>query len=650
MSAAAQPVSTAAARPARKPSGWDQLKTLLPYVKRYKGMVSLGMLTLAMMGLVGALPTLILAEITDCIQGSASTLPTLQGATRRLLNPLFSIYSPQSAHALQILCLVLMAAMLVKGFMSFWTRWILIGVSREIEYDLRNDLLDCFLKLDPEFYVRNRTGDLMSRATNDLNAVRMVLGPGIMYSATTVATMFLSVYFMFKLSAGFSLWILSPVPVVALAVWYFGQIIHRLSEQIQGVLGTLSTRAQENLTGIRVIRAYAQEEFEIKRFDEANRDYVDRNIKLISAWSLFFPFLTAIIGVTFVILLGKGGVDVIEQKFSIGTMWAFYWFLGQLVFPMIALGWVTNIFQRGAASMGRLNFILKAEPNIADAKAQIAESSDAGIRGQIEFRHLTFTYPTVSNGTAAANGAKKPAADEQKRPVGLPVLQDINLHVPAGSTLAIVGPTGSGKSTLAALVARLWEAPAGSLLLDGRSIRDYSLASLRRAIGYVPQDTFLFSETVRENISFGASEAIDEEVLKAAEIASISGEIEAFPQRFDTMVGERGVTLSGGQKQRTALARAVLRQPKVLILDDSLSAVDTDTEERILGRLRGVMKQRTTVIVAHRVSTVKSADQIVVLREGKITERGTHEELLTLGGYYADLHMKQLLEEELQRE
>jgi len=635
MSAIAQPVPATTARPERKLSGWDHLKTLIPYVKRYKAMSALGLLTVTLMGLVGALPQLIIGALTDCLKGSPQALSTLTGTSRQILAPLFSFYAPLSRHALGLYCLLLVGAMLVKGFLSFWTRWILIGVSREIEFDLRNDFLARLVRLEPEFYVRNRTGDLMSRATNDLNNVRMVLGPGVMYSAQTMVTMVLATFFMIKLSPALTLWILLPVPFVAIAVRYFGQIIHRLSEEIQASLGVLSTRAQENLTGVRVVRAYAQEKPEIESFDRANRDYVNRNIQLISAWSMFFPFLTALIGVTFVILLAKGGIQVIDSRISVGTLWAFYAFLVQLVWPMIALGWVTNIFQRSAASMGRLNYILAAEPGIDDTAAQPPSSPAAAeIRGEIEFRNLTFTYPTSGNGDGR----------------GEPVLRDIHLHVPAGSTLAIVGPTGSGKSTLAALISRLWEAPPGTLLIDGRPIREYPLAVLRRAIGYVPQDTFLFSDTLRENIAFGVHDAREEEIIESAEIASISGEIQSFPQRFDTMVGERGITLSGGQKQRSSLARAILRHPKILILDDSLSSVDTDTEERILRRLRDVMRRRTTILVSHRVSTVKEADQIIVVREGRIIERGTHDSLLAEGGYYADLHQKQLLEEELARE
>ncbi|MBZ5500975.1 MAG: ABC transporter ATP-binding protein/permease [Acidobacteriia bacterium] len=640
MSAVAQSVATSASRPARKASGWENLKSLLPYVARYKRMTALGLATNMLMAAIGALPQLVIGIITDCLKGSPQALSTLSGTPRALLHPLFRYYSPLSRHALGLYCAILVGLMLVKGFLSFWNRWILIGVSREIEFDLRNDMLARLLRMEPEFYVRNRTGDLMSRTTNDLNNVRMVLGPGIMYTATTVATMALAIFFMAELSPSLTLWVLLPVPLIAVSVRYFGQIIHRLSERIQAALGVLSTRAQENLTGMRVIRAYVQEKPEIEAFDGANREYVDQNIQLIGTMSLFFPALSAFIGLTVVILLGLGGAKVIDGGVSLGTFSAFYAFLMQLIFPMIALGWVTNIFQRGAASMGRLKHILAAEPGIggtpatADARTQAGRAApEAAIQGEIEFRHLTFTYPTSSNGTA-----------------GAPVLRDINLRIPAGSTLAIVGPTGSGKSTLAALIARLWEAPPDSLLIDGRSIRAYPLETLRRAIGYVPQDTFLFSETIRENIAFGVDHLDDQRILEAAEIASISGEIQGFPHRFETMVGERGITLSGGQKQRTSLARAILRQPKILVLDDALSSVDTDTEERILRRLRDVMRQRTTILIAHRISTVKNADQIIVLRDGQVTERGTHDELLALGGYYADLYQKQLLEEELERE
>jgi ATP-binding cassette subfamily B protein len=364
---------------------------------------------------------------------------------------------------------------------------------------------------------------------------------------------------------------------------------------------------------------------------------------LIRTWSLFMPSLQAMIGTTFLIVLWQGGYRFLHGQLSLGALITFNTYLGFLVWPMIALGWVTNIFQRGAASMGRLNYILAANSQIDDRHATVVPNTK--IEGAIEFRNLNFAYPTnISGGNNGASNHNGAGSNENRV-----VLKNINLEIPAGSTLAIVGPTGSGKTTLAALVARLWEAPKGEILIDGHPIEEWPLQTLRRSIGFVPQDTYLFSETVGENIAFGLEKFDLAQVREAAGIASLDGDVEDFPKKYETMVGERGITLSGGQKQRSAIARALIRDPRILILDDSLSAVDTQTEEKILGRLRDVMHGRTTILIAHRTSTVRDADQIVVLKDGGILERGTHDELLSRGGYYSDLYQKQLLEEELER-
>ena len=628
------------------------LSGLMPYLRRYTWSIVIGLLVVLLMGVVGNVIPLATGVITDTLAGNAVPFEHSASSHDRVLLPAVTgsalsrsipFYEPGSRRTLGIYCLVVIVCVSIKGFLSFMARWKLIGVSRDIEFDIRNDLLKRLLLLEPEFYVRNRTGELMSRATNDLNAVRMVLGPGIMYSATTIVTMIFAIVVMIALSPSLTLWVLLPAPVVAVAVWFFGRTIHDLYERIQAALATLTARVQENLSGVRVVRAYAQEESERRGFDEPNREYVARNIKLIRTWSMFMPSLQALIGTTFLIVLWQGGHQLLRGEISLGALISFNAYLTLLVWPMIALGWVTNIFQRGAASMGRLSYILAAKPNIDDSNAKIAPGTQPA--GEIEFRGLTFTYPTTLSG----NGSKEKAKTNGNANGSHPVLEDIDLKIPAGSTLAIVGPTGSGKTTLAALIARLWEAPDKQLYLDGRPLREWPLATLRSAIGFVPQDTYLFGETVGGNIAFGLPEFTEEQVREAAGIANLDGDVQDFAKRYDTVVGERGITLSGGQKQRTAIARAVIRDPRILILDDALSSVDTQTEERILTRLKDIMAGRTTILISHRTSTVRDADQIVVLLDGKIAERGTHNELLAAGGYYADLYQKQLLEEELER-
>ena len=649
MSQATTRANPAGANTGAEPPPSKDLRGLMPYLRRYTSSIVFGLFMVVLMGIIGNMLPLAIGILTDTLSGSpapfehgGSTGAAL-AAMHRLsaLSRAIPYYEPNSRRTLEIYCLVLVLCVALKGVLSFEARWKLISVSRDIEYDIRSDLLNRLLALEPEFYVRNRTGELMSRATNDLNSVRMVLGPGIMYSATTLVTMIMAILVMVTISPSLTLWVLVPAPIVAVAVWYFGKTIHELYEKIQAALATLTARVQENLAGVRIVRAYAQEEAETRAFDEPNREYVSRNIRLIRTWSMFMPSLTALSGTSFLVLLWQGGHQLLRGQISLGALIAFNGYLAVLVWPMIALGWVTNIFQRGAASMGRLNFILTAQPSIDDRSATLAKDSTPV--GEIEFRDLTFAYPTTLSGANGSHGAGKANGSGPHA-----VLSDINLKIPAGSTLAVVGPTGCGKTTLAALVARLWEAPEGTVFIDGHPIQHWPLEALRRSIGYVPQDTYLFSETVGGNIAFGLPGYLPERTREAAEIASLHGDIQDFACGYDTAVGERGITLSGGQKQRTAIARAVVRDPRILILDDALSSVDTQTEEKILSGLRRVMRDRTTILISHRTSTVKNADQIVVLREGRIIERGTHDQLLERGGYYADLYQKQLLEEELE--
>jgi ATP-binding cassette subfamily B protein len=578
------------------------LRPLFPYLKKYRLSFAVGMICVLCNNGVWILFPQVIRRAVDDLH---------VGVTR---------------HKLWIYALLLLAVAAIKGIFQFLTRWIMIGISREIEFDMRNDLFQHLERLSYSYYQRIRTGDIMARATNDLNAVRMLLGPAIMYSANTIVFTAGALAFMLSISPRLTLYAFLPLPLVSITVQYFGKQIHERFEKIQAMFSEISARAQENFSGARVIRAYVQEEPEIAAFETSNREYINRSLKLVRLMGMLWPTLETMLGLAIVLVLWLGGREVLYGRMSVGGFVAFNTYMVQLTWPVIALGWVINIFQRGTASMGRINEILVEQPEIQDGPETQAAGEGARaaqIRGEIEFRGLNFAYN------------------------GVPVLHDINLRIPEGSSLAIVGPTGSGKTTLVSLIPRIYDAAPGTVWIDGEPVREFSLEPLRRQIGFVPQETFLFSETVRENIAFGEQEATDEQIGSAAEAANIAQDIEEFPEKYRTLVGERGITLSGGQKQRTAIARAIIRNPRILILDDALSSVDTHTEDKILNHLREVMRGRTTIFISHRVSTVRNADQIAVLHAGRIVEQGTHDELLARNGYYSDLYNKQLLEEEL---
>ncbi|HUI30803.1 MAG TPA: ABC transporter ATP-binding protein [Candidatus Acidoferrales bacterium] len=577
------------------------LLRLFPYLKKYKTTLILGLLTVVLSNIFGNFVPLIVGGAIDQLRSGPSSLKLIEYA----------------ALIISLICL--------SGFFTFLTRQTIIVTSRKIEFDLVNNFYSHVQKLSYSFFLNTPTGDVMAHATNDISAVRNVLGPGIMYTSDTITGFIMVIAIMFSINVRLTLYSLIPLPFVSAAVYYIGKLVNRHFEDVQAQYSSLTARAQETISGVRIVRSYVREDYETERFKSLSRDYLKKNLILAQVQSILWPLMGMLTGAAGVIVIWRGGLDVIFNTLTLGTMVAFLVYLGLLTWPLIAFGWVINIFQRGAASMGRLNKIFDILPEIKDTAE--TDHSINEIEGTITFKNVSFRFPSKEDYA----------------------LRNINIEIERGTTLAIVGRTGNGKTTMVNLIPRLLDCTSGEILIDGIPIRKIPIDALRRSIGYVQQETFLFSDTIANNIAYGVEIATNEDIEWAARVSQIQKDIDMFPHKYDTLVGERGITLSGGQKQRVGIARAIMRKPSILILDDALSAVDTYTEEEILSQLKQVMKERTSIIISHRISTVKDADVIIVLDDGAIAETGTHEELVLKNGIYADLYNRQLLEEELQR-
>lgn len=576
------------------------LFTLKKYFVRYKKKLIQGLIFIILSDVTAVYVPLIMKDSIDALQKNAKSELLLKYG------------------------LMIIGISVISGIFRFMIRQTIIVVSREIEYDLRGDFWAHIQRLPLRFFQNNSTGNIMAHATNDINAVRTFIGPAVMYTSDTIVILILVLGLMISLNFSLTIYSLLPLPFLSYAVYKVGKKIHQKFTIIQEKFAELTTMAQENFSGIRVVKSYAREESEMKRYANESKDFIKKNLNLVRTQALIMPILFLITGMSIIIVIWAGGIKVIENEISLGELTAFIVYLGFLIWPMIAFGWVTNIIQQGEASMKRLNKIF-AEPYEIDDSLNL-DLSVKELQGNVEFKNVSFKY-----------------ADN------LPyILKDIDLKIPRNSTLAIMGYTGSGKTTFVNLIPRLYDCTAGEVLIDGVNVRNLPLGILRTNVGLVQQESFLFSDTVMNNLTYGLRESDEKKAIEAASIAQFDNDIQTFPQKYDTIVGERGITFSGGQKQRASLARALTIDPKILILDDAFSSVDTHTEEEILKRIKEFMKSRTTIIISHRISTVKDADKIIVLSDGKIVEEGTHEELVGLGGIYSDLNQKQLLEKELE--